>query len=237
MNHPLTSTAPAPKSPVPSGDEVGLALDVTRIGVGMHGLELRAGAFAPKVLHRSPDGRRVRIALVGARALLLSGDRVTVEVRVEAGCSLDLVEVAATVAYDGRGGPAAVWSTNIHLGAGARLRWEAEPLVVADGAQVERHTHVDLAVDATARLRETLVLGRSGETGGAVLLRTRAHLAGRRLLAEDLDLRDPLVRRSPAVLGAHRRVETLMVLGERIEAPGALQLQQPGSLVRTIGAG
>nr|WP_246315670.1 urease accessory protein UreD [Kineococcus aurantiacus] len=165
----------------------------------------------------------------------MAGDRVAVEVHVGPGCTLDLVEVAATVAYDGRGGPPARWTTRLHLGAGARVRWDAEPLVVADGAHVERDTHVDLAPGAVARLRETLVLGRSGETGGAVVLRTRARRDGRPLLAEDLDLRDRRVRRSPAVLGGHRRVETLLVLGERVEAPGALQLEGPGSLVRRVG--
>ena len=235
--NPPTRTAPQPGPAARPGAQTALPRDVTRVVVGADGLELRAGALAPKVLHRSPDGRTVRIALVGARALLLSGDRVVVEVHVGSGCALDLVEVAATVAYDGRGGPVATWSTDIHLGTGARLRWEAEPLVVADGARVERSTHVDLAVGAVARLRETLVLGRSGETGGSVLLRTRARLAGRPLLAEDLDLRDPRVRRSPAVLGTHRRIVTSTVLGERVEAPGALQLQGPGSLVRTTGAG
>ena len=56
-------------------------------------------------------------------------------------------------------------------------------------------------------------------------------------MAEYLVLRTPHVLHSPTVLGDHRRVETQMMLSERIEDPGALQLQQPESLVRTIGAG
>ncbi|WP_432519007.1 urease accessory protein UreD [Kineococcus sp. SYSU DK006] len=208
--------------------------DVTRVGVDAGGLELRSGAFAPKLLQRSADGRSVRIALVGARALLLAGDLVVLHVHVGAGCTLELVEVAATVAYDGRGGPPAIWSTRIDLAAGARLRWNAEPLIIADGAHLQRSTHIDLAAGAVARLREQLVLGRSGESGGAVLLRTRARLQGRVLLAEDLDLRDPQLRRSPAVLGDHRRLDTFTVLGEREQAPQALQLQGPGTLLRNL---
>ncbi|WP_432541592.1 urease accessory protein UreD [Kineococcus sp. SYSU DK002] len=219
----------------PDPDPLSDTGDATRVGVTAGGLRLRTGAFAPKLLSRSPDGRAVRIALVGARALLLAGDRVAVDVHVGPGCALELVEVAATVAYDGRGGPAATWTTRVRLDAGARLRWDAEPLVVADGAHVERRTDLDLAAGAVARLRETLVLGRSGEAGGSVRLRTRAHLGGRPLLVEDLDLRDPRVRRSPAVLGAHRRLETVVVLGERDEVPGALHLEGPGTLVRRFG--
>ena len=214
----------------------GAGADVTRVAVDVGGLELRSGAFAPKVLQRSADGRSVRVALVGARALLLAGDQVAVHVRVGTGCTLELVEVAATVAYDGRGGSPATWSTRIDLAAGARLRWNAEPLIIADGAHVERSTHIDLAAGAVARLHEQLVLGRSGESGGAVRLRSRARLQGQVLLAEDLDLRDTRLRRSPAVLGDHRRMDTLTVLGEREQAPGALQLQGPGSLVRLIGS-
>ncbi len=83
---------------------------------------------------------------------------------------------------------------------------------------------------AVARLREPLVFGRSGEADGAVLIRTRSHLEGRPLLIEDFDPRDRRVPRSPAVLGDHRRLDTLMVLSERVEASGALQLQDPRSL-------
>ncbi|WP_337061882.1 urease accessory protein UreD [Kineococcus sp. G2] len=199
-------------------------------------LDLATGALVPRLLSRSRDGARV--ALVGARALLLAGDDVHLDVAVGAGCALELVEVAGTVAFDQRGGPPASWRVRVRLGAGARLSWHGEPFVVATGAAVERSTDVELAEGAVALLRETLVLGRTGERGGALLARTRAHLAGRPLLAEDLDLREPALRSSPAVLGAARCVDSVALLGTRPpgEEPDALHLQGPGALARTLTA-
>ncbi|WP_432488061.1 urease accessory protein UreD [Kineococcus sp. SYSU DK018] len=199
-------------------------------------LDLATGALAPRLLSRSRGGARV--ALVGARALLLAGDDVTLDVVVGAGCALELVEVAGTVAFDQRGGPAASWCVRVRLGEGARLTWHGEPFVVADGATAERRTDVDLARGAVALLRETLVLGRTGERGGALLARTRAHLDGRPLLVEDLDLRDAALRASPAVLGTARCLDTVTLLGARPagEEPDALHLQGPGALARSLTA-
>ena len=205
---------------------------MTLVHLGAAGLDLRTDAFAPRVLRRG--ARSARVALVGARALLLAGDRVEIDVTVEAGCSLELVEVAGTVAYDGRGGEPSCWSVRIALGAGARLSWHGEPFVVASGADVTRDLHADLGAGAVARLRETLVLGRTGESGGALLSRTRVALDDAPLLVEDLDLRDVATRTSPAVLGANRCVDTISTFGERAEAPRALQLQGCGTLVRAL---
>ena len=195
-------------------------------------LELRTGALAPRVLTAGPTSARV--ALVGTRALLLGGDDVRLDVAVEEGCLLELVEVAGTVAYDGRGAPAS-WTVRVRLAAGARLVWHGEPFVVSAGADVTRRLDVDLAPGAVACLRETLVLGRAGEEGGRVLSGTRARLAGAALLADDLDLRSADVRRSPAVLGASRCVDSLLLLGARRQEAGSLQLDGPGTVLRWLG--
>ncbi|WP_380171813.1 urease accessory protein UreD [Kineococcus sp. DHX-1] len=210
----------------------------TRVVVRPGGaLELGVGALAPKVLQRS--GQHTRIALVGTRALLLAGDRVDVHIEVAAGCSLDLVEVAATVAYDGRGGPPAHWCATVVAGPGARVGWDAQPLVVATGADVDRSVRIDLATGAVVTLREDVVLGRTGERGGRLRARTHARLDGGDLLVEDLDLRDDDLRRSPAVLGAARGLRTVTVLGRRVEegSPTALQLEGPGTVLREVLVG
>ncbi|MEZ0163198.1 urease accessory protein UreD [Kineococcus sp. LSe6-4] len=207
----------------------------TRVVVRVDGaLELGVGALAPKVLQRSRS--HARVALVGTRALLLAGDRVDVHVEVAAGCSLELVEVAATVAHDGRGGPPARWRTTVDAGPGARVVWDAQPLVVATGADVDRSVRIDLAAGAVVALREDVVLGRTGEAGGRLRARTHARLDGEDLLVEDLDLRDDVLRRSPAVLGASRRLRTVTVLGRRTgeESAAALQLDGPGTLLRDV---
>ncbi|GAA4975945.1 urease accessory protein UreD [Kineococcus glutinatus] len=222
--------------PAPArADLTGTRIAVRRSTSGV-AVDLRTDALAPRVLSTGAGGARV--ALVGARALLLGGDAVEVDVAVAAGCTLDLVEVAGTVAYDGRGA-AASWSVRVSLGEGARLRWHGEPFVVSAGADVRRSLDVDLAAGAVACLRETLVLGRSGERGGRLLNRTRVRLAGRPLLVEDLDLRDAALRASPAVLGEARVVDAVSLLGARAEPPGefgdVLQLAGPGTLARHLG--
>lgn len=155
--------------------------EVTRVGAyrdaGRVRCDLRPGALSPRVLSTGPGV--VRVALVATRALLLGGDRVRVEVHVGEGVELELVEVSGTVAYAGRGRSAS-WDADVRVDDGGLLVWDALPFVVADGADVERSTHVALArggalgAGGVALLRETLVLGRTGEVGGR--LRSRTHV-------------------------------------------------------------
>lgn len=205
----------------------------TRIALHPDGsLDLRADAFSPKVLHRTATSARV--ALVGARALLLAGDEVRLDVSVAAGCSLELVEIAATIAYDGRGGSAS-WTTRLDVD--GRLVWDAQPFVVADGADVRRSLVASMGAAGVLATRESLVLGRTGETGGAVRSTTCIAQRGNPLLVEDLDLRDLDVRSSPAVLGKHRVLDTVVVAGSRAEHPDALQLEGVGSVLRGFSLG
>lgn len=151
--------------------------------------------LSPRVLLTDDDGARV--ALVAAGALLLGGDEVTIDVVVGAGARLEVVETAGTVAYRG---PTASWTVRVRLETGARLLWEGLPFVVAQGADVRRATVLALDDGARAVLRETLVLGRSGELGGRVRQRTHVTQGRRDLLVEDIDLA-PSLREAPGVLG------------------------------------
>ncbi|UZN04074.1 urease accessory protein UreD [Cellulomonas sp. S1-8] len=188
---------------------------------------------------RLPDeDGTVRVALVATQALLLAGDDVRITVDVDEGVALEVVEVTGTVAYDMQGGCAS-WTVDVRLGAGALLVWDALPFVVATGADVHRTTGLDLADGARAVLRETFVLGRTGEAGGRLTTTTRANLAGRPLLVETLTI-DPAARADPALLGGARCLDTVTLLGARLVTdppPGAdlLQLDRPGTLVRTFG--
>ncbi|WP_111768094.1 urease accessory protein UreD [Nakamurella deserti] len=200
-------------------------------------LTLRTSHLSPRTLRTTADG--ARIALVGTTALLLAGDHVALGVDVGAGCHLELVDTAGTVAYDGRGG-ASSWRVDITVADGASLTWKAEPFVVADGADVTRTTRVDLAATGVALLRETLVLGRSGERGGALRSRTRVAHGARPLLAEDLDLTDPVRRHRVGLLGAHRIVDTVSLFGRRPPAdppPGVrlFPLAGEGAVARHLG--
>jgi len=178
---------------------------------------------------RLPDERgAIRVALVATRALLLAGDAVHIDVHVGAGARLEIVEIAGTVAYNMRGGSA---SWTVEIDCAGELVWDAEPFVVADGAVVDRSTTVRLDADATVRLREQIVLGRSGESGGGICLSMTAFQSGVPLLVESLAL-DAGARRDPAALAGARCLDSVTSLGSRLADADALQLEGPGSIRR-----
>lgn len=154
----------------------------------------------------------VRLGLLSTTALLLGGDTVELEITVGEGARLDLYDVAGTVAYHGRG-QASAWHTRITVGAGGCLLWSGEPFVVADGADVARSLEVEAGAEATVLVRETLVLGRSGELGGRLHNQLSVSRCGEPVLRED-QLLDPAgVRRLPGLLGGQRIVDSVLGVG------------------------
>lgn len=179
-----------------------------------------------------------RIALVATTALLLGGDTVEVDVHVGAGARLELSDVAATVAYHGRGRPAS-WATRIELAEGAEILYAGQPFVVADGAEVSRTLTVGAAAGASALIRETLILGREGEVGGVVRSRSVVRREGTELMIEHQDL-EPGSRGRPGLLGTARVIDSLLALGVDPgpvpEAAVRFALLEPGStLTRFVG--
>jgi urease accessory protein len=175
----------------------------------------------------------VRIALVAAGALLLAGDHVRIEVAVSGPVRVEIIETAGTVAY-GMRGASARWDVDITLTDGASLRWYGEPLVVSADAAVTRSTAVRMDVGCTAELRESLVLGRHDEVGGALQTATRGWIGGDLVLAEDLDL-SPETRGGWAILGSARCLDTVTTLGCRLpEDAHTLQLEGCGSIARRL---
>lgn len=192
---------------------------------------LGRGLLVPRQL--PSEHGTVRVALVASTALLLAGDEVRVDVHVGDGLSLEVVETAGTVAYAMRGGSAR-WDVTATLGRDASLVWVGLPFVVADGADVDRSTQLHLADGATAVLRESMVLGRSGQAGGRLESRTRAWAGGRPVLSETL-LIDARTRDDPVVLAGARCLDTVTALGLRLpDGPGVLQLDGAGSIARRL---
>lgn len=198
----------------------------------------------PGLLHARTVSRgqdRANVALVAGGAMLVGGDRIALEVEVGEGCALELEDVGGTLAYPGEGRRTA-YDVSLRLGTGARLLWRAHPFVVATGAAVDRTLTITLADGAALCMRETLVLGRTGERGGALRARMHARTAdGDPLLMEDLDLDG--ARPVTGVLGVHRVLDSVLLLGERpspgaVVPPGAvvLHLDEPGALARTLAA-
>ncbi|MDS1269430.1 urease accessory protein UreD [Lipingzhangella sp. LS1_29] len=198
---------------------------------------LQPGRFlAPRPLR--PTGAAARIALVGTRASLCAGDELELHVEADVGSAVELVDPGGTVAYHMRGGRAR-WEAHITLARGSRLAWREQPFVVSTGATVHRGMHAELDADARLLCWETLVLGRGGEDGGTLDTRTRVHQAGAELLAEDLDLRAPDARQLPGILGPHRVLGQVTLVGTRppeAASPQRLDLADPGALQRQLCA-
>lgn len=174
------------------------------------------GLLAARLVAR--DGTRAEVALVAGGAMLLGGDHVVVSVRVDPGCALTLTDVGGTVAYDGDG-EACRWDADIRLGPGAGLTWAGLPFVVASGADVRRTTTARLATDARLTLRETVVLGRSGERGGRITLRTDVADDVGPILVEELTAAGD--HPVPGVLGDHAVIDTITdVRGSPPGGPG-----------------
>lgn len=213
-------------------------------------VERRAGASVVTVLDsRAPVGLRplgqygasARVAVVQTSACLVGGDNVALEVRVGTGASLELVELSATLAH-----PVAVdrpgirQATRVEVGAGGRLLWLAEPLVIAAGTRLHRRLDVVTAPGARVLLGETVVLGRDGERPGAATSRVRITREGRAVLDDELATGDSGVLRSPVVAGEARVCAALTLAGVAAPEPlpaGALRLGAQDTTLRCLGSG
>lgn len=213
------------------GQDKETLIRVQRSPTGLVRVDLRTGVLAPRLISRSQDGAEV--VLVATTATLLGGDDARIRIEVDDGCRLVLRDVAATVAYDGRG-VAARWDTTIRVGAQALLIWYAEPFVVSDGADVHRSTRAEIAAGGRLLMRDTLRLGRIGQTGGSLHCRIRMTCAGRPAVAEDLDL-TPERLALPGVLAGARVIDTIIALGwEPPPERDAFKLATGGLMIRRL---
>lgn len=196
-------------------------------------VRLTTAQLAPRLISRSP--RAARVALVAAGALLLPGDQVAIRIRVGAGCLLRLDDIGGTVAYGGRS-ERARWTADIELGEGAALVWAAKPLIVSDGAEVVRTTRARMADRAVLLVRETTVLGRSGERGGTIRSRTIVEQGRHPILAEGLHASGTSPQ--PGILGDFSVFDALVLAGirPRTQSAGTMMLEGPGAVARHLGA-
>ena len=206
-----------------------------RVRTALSGSDPTAALIRPVLLHH--DRRAARVSLVPEGALLLAGDAIEIDVTVDAGGRLDIVESGGTVAFNMRRRPAR-WDVRIRLGADATLTWAGEPFVVSAGAEVTRHLDIDVAPGAALATRETLVLGRYGEGPGHLHQRTTAAVGGSPVLVEELPL-DP--ESAPGLLGGHRVVSSVVLIGRDLARPAEPEphrydLDPGGHLWRRLGA-
>ena len=196
-------------TPIPTDAAAPTSVAVDRVD-GRHVARLRHGLLRPQVVASGPD--RCRIGLLATTALLLGGDVVELDVRVGPDARLDLFDVAGTVAYHGRG-QASGWHVRVVLAEGATLTYAGEPFVVGDGADVTRTLRVDLVAGASALVRDTVVLGRTGQRGGRLRSLATVRRDGRPILLEDQRLDPDRLRDAPGLLGPNRVLDTVVWLG------------------------
>ena len=228
-------------------------------GGGLPKIRLRAGLLQPRLVSRSAGF--AHIALVAGGATLLGGDSVSISVRVGAGCTVRIEDIGGTVAYPSTG-TASQWNVDVEVEDGGALVWESFPFIVTDSAVVDRTTSVSLGHEAVICLRETLVLGRSGEAGGIICASTDIRgVDGPPYFVEQLSLDG--ARPRPGVLGRATVLDSAIVAGADLEteidssanfeakpASGSestttslsspdgdrvLILKRPGAVVRAIG--
>lgn len=192
----------------------------------------------PRLVRR--QGRSVDVALVAGRAMLLPGDDVRIRITVGEGCTLRLVDIGGLIVYgrSGEVGDASQWHAHVDLAAGAHLAWDGLPTVITDAGRLTRSLTMTLAAGASAVLRETLVLGRVGERGGALRADTDIRDAHGPILRESLQARGDM--RVPGVLGRARVIDTVSAFGDHPpfdEVAGAalLELERAGTVLRYLG--
>lgn len=222
---PSTSTDPLPATTAVSGTRptriaVERAGDRARFSVLDQGLYL-----APRPVAGTAGPLHLRVALIGIHMMLLGGDDVRIELHVGSGVTLEVIEPAGMVAYDADG-CASRWSLDAVLAEGSALIWDGAPFVVAGGANVQRETRVRFAERSRVLLRETLVLGRSGEPGGALRSVTRLTGPSGDSLYEDLDLTG-IRHRSVGVLGESKVLTSATAAGWRPAAGPPAPVESP----------
>jgi urease accessory protein len=197
-------------------------------------LDLQAGAIVPRLIEQ--DANYARVALVAGGALLLGGDHVHIDIAVGEGCLLDIEDIGGTVAYDADDAPSS-WSVDVRVASAGALTWHGLPLIVSDGADVLRTLRISLAGDASACIRETVVLGREREIGGRMRQRTDIDRDGVPVFVEEVTAKGGVD--VPGVIGRQRVLDSVLIAGARgsddWHDSRVLQFEQSGSLARYLG--
>lgn len=197
--------------------------------------EVRSGP--PLTLRRvgSQDRRVCRLCLVNSAAGPLAGDDVALELELQAGAEAELIAAGASIAQGRPGGTSTApgrLSSQVRLGVDARLIAEPAPLIVCQGARVELSVDISLADGAAVDWQETLVLGRSGEAGGSVVLRWALTRDRRPVLRSLVDLTDPQLTAWPGMV-SNRRVMVTAVISDPAIAAATIVLD-PTAVIQRV---
>jgi urease accessory protein len=126
------------------------------------------------------------VHLLSAAATPLGGDVISVRIVVEAGARLRVRSVAASVVLPGAG---SVLSHSFwELEVAGELDLDPQPTVIAGGARHHTSTRLQVEQTATARVRESVQIGRTGEDQGFWTSALHADVDGSPLLRHRVEL-------------------------------------------------
>lgn len=187
-----------------------------------------------------------RVSLVSGAAGPLGGDDFELNVCVGKGSTLLLNEISATLLLPGPRGGRSRMRVNINVEAGSSFVWMAEPVIAAHGCDHIHEINIDLAPSARMLMRDQLLLGRHNEPPGNFIQSLRVRRGGQTLFCQQLNIGPAALGwRSPAVIGAHKCVGTVLVIDPRwcresppthLLAPHAalLALEGPGVMISAL---
>ncbi|MGW2897584.1 urease accessory protein UreD [Streptomyces sp. NPDC001212] len=175
-------------------------------------LVLRPTAAVEPTGRWNPHGA-AHVALAAAAAGPIGGDHLRLDVEVAAGAALVVRSVAATLVLPGPHGRPSRTETHLRVAPAGTLVWLPEPVIAAGRCDHHATTRIDLEPGARLLAREELLLGRHGESPGAVHQRLRVTLAGRPLHDQEFAVGPDVPGwHGPAVTGGHRALGTLLVI-------------------------
>ncbi|EHM02504.1 urease accessory protein UreD [Acetobacteraceae bacterium AT-5844] len=188
-----------------------------------------------RVLFPTPEPDDLpQAALVNVGGGLAGGDVLEVSARVEAGTGATITTPAAEKIYRSLGDASRI-TTELEVGAGARLEWVPQETILFDGARLERRMTVRLAPEARFLATEMLIFGRvaGGERfrQGALFDSWRIWRGERLHWADAMELSGDVAGRmaSPfGFAGAEATGLLLLATGEREAAVARDLLRQAG---------
>jgi urease accessory protein len=178
----------------------------------------QSGAAKVRIPHR-PAEHPPEAVLINTAGGLTGGDRMSAEIRLDAGCHAVATTQACEKVYRASSGTAEI-HTALTLGVGARLDWLPQETILFDGARLSRRLDADLAPDAEVLLVEAVIFGRAarGERvrSGLFADRWRVRRKGRLVFADDLrfDWADADLLSKPAVLAGAGAMATVLLVTE-----------------------
>jgi urease accessory protein len=186
------------------------------------------------------------VHLIGTAQTPLGGDEICVDVRVEAGATLVLRSVAATVALPSREVDLSTATWRFDVADGGSLVFDPQPTIVASTADHRTVTHVQMAQSASVVLRERVRIGRSNEHAGHWSGTLNVDVGDRPRLRHRLELgrgaagHDALFAPGALISTLHitgaETEDTVLVDGDRMDRAGVrLPLVGGGSLTTWMG--